>query len=51
LLNEVGYDGDLERRVLDPDCGSGTFLVFAIKETKNYAEEHFVTGLSFQIGS
>ncbi|MBE0516423.1 MAG: N-6 DNA methylase [Methanophagales archaeon] len=42
VLKEVGYDGDVERRVLDPACGSGTFLVLAIKEIKNYAEEHFV---------
>ena len=31
--------------ILDPACGSGTFLVLAIKEAKNYAEEYFVTGL------
>ncbi|MCK4734840.1 MAG: N-6 DNA methylase [Methanophagales archaeon] len=43
VLKEVEYDGDLEKRVLDPACGSGTFLVLAIKEVKNYAEEHFVT--------
>jgi SAM-dependent methyltransferase len=43
VLKEVEYDGDLERRVLDPACGSGTFLVLAIKEVKNYAEEHFAT--------
>ncbi|MDI6810863.1 MAG: N-6 DNA methylase [archaeon] len=43
VLKEVDYDGDLERRVLDPACGSGTFLVLGIKEAKNYAEEHFVT--------
>ncbi|MEA2065695.1 MAG: N-6 DNA methylase [Thermotogota bacterium] len=46
VLKEVGYDGDLERRVLDPACGSGTFLVLAIKEAKSYAEEHFVTDKS-----
>lgn len=43
VLKEVEYDGDLEKRVLDPACGSGTFLVLAIKDVKNYAEEHFVT--------
>ena len=46
VLKEVEYDGNLERRVLDPACGSGTFLVLAIKEAKNYAEEHFVTDKS-----
>jgi len=43
VLKEVEYDGNLEKRVLDPACGSGTFLVQAIKEVKDYAEEHFVT--------
>jgi SAM-dependent methyltransferase len=43
VLKEVEYDGNVERRVLDPACGSGTFLVLAIKEAKNYAEEHFIT--------
>ncbi|MCW3129821.1 MAG: N-6 DNA methylase [Methanophagales archaeon] len=43
VLKEAGYDGDIERRVLDPACGSGTFLVLAIKEAKSYAEEHFIT--------
>ncbi|MCK4398603.1 MAG: N-6 DNA methylase, partial [Methanophagales archaeon] len=46
VLKEVEYDGDLDKRVLDPACGSGTFLVQAIKEAKNYAEEHFVTDKS-----
>ena len=46
MLKEVEYDGDLEKRVLDPACGSGTFLVQAIKEVKDYAEEHFVTDKS-----
>jgi len=43
VLKEAGYDGDIEIRVLDPACGSGTFLVLAIKEAKVYAEEHFIT--------
>lgn len=30
LLDEVGFEGDFKRRVLDPACGSGTFLVRAI---------------------
>ena len=42
LLNEVGYDGDPEKRVLDPACGSGTFLVLAIKRIREYATEHFI---------
>jgi SAM-dependent methyltransferase len=43
VLKEVEYDGNVDKRVLDPACGSGTFLVLAIKEAKNYAEEHFIT--------
>lgn len=31
LLNEIGFDGSLSKRILDPACGSGTFLVMAIK--------------------
>jgi len=41
LLDEVGYDGNPEKKVLDPACGSGTFLVLAIKRIREYAEEHF----------
>jgi len=34
VLNEVGYEGDPEERVLDPACGSGTFLVLAIRRIR-----------------
>jgi methylase of polypeptide subunit release factors len=37
LIKEVGYDGNLAKRVLDPACGSGTFIVLAIKQAKEYA--------------
>ncbi|MEW6686385.1 MAG: N-6 DNA methylase [Candidatus Edwardsbacteria bacterium] len=36
LLNEVGYDGHNFKRVLDPACGSGTFLVLAIQRAKEW---------------
>jgi methylase of polypeptide subunit release factors len=39
LLNQLGYDGNPGKRLLDPACGSGTFLVLAIKRVKAYAEE------------
>jgi len=42
LLNEVGYDGNPDRRVLDPACGSGTFLVLTIRRIREYADEHFL---------
>jgi hypothetical protein len=35
LLNEVGYDGNIGKRLLDPACGSGTFLVLAIQRAKD----------------
>jgi len=34
ILDEVGYKGDTLKRVLDPACGSGTFLVLAIQRAK-----------------
>ncbi len=34
VLNELGYEGQTDKRVLDPACGSGTFLVLAIKRLK-----------------
>jgi hypothetical protein len=34
LLNQLGYDGNPRKRLLDPACGSGTFLILAIKRLK-----------------
>ena len=42
LLDEVGYYGEPDKSVLDPACGSGTFLVLAIKRIKDFAEEKFI---------
>jgi len=55
LLDEVGLSLEnllkmgeentlkpLEIRVLDPACGSGTFLVLYISRLRRYAEEHFL---------
>ncbi len=55
LLDEVGLDiGSLERmgaesplqplelRILDPACGSGTFLVRYMSRLREYAREHFL---------
>ncbi len=39
LLNQLGYDGNPNKRLLDPACGSGTFLVLTIKRVRQYAEE------------
>jgi hypothetical protein len=35
LLNQLGYQGDTRKRLLDPSCGSGTFLILAIKRLKD----------------
>jgi methylase of polypeptide subunit release factors len=57
LLNEVGLTGEnfekyasekgdiiapLNLRVLDPACGSGTFLILTIKRFREYAEGHYL---------
>ena len=34
-LDEVGYDGNTLKRLLDPACGSGTFLVLAIQRPRH----------------
>jgi len=40
VLNEVGYDGNPKTRLLDPACGSGTFLVLALQRALDYYKEH-----------
>ena len=42
VLDEVGYEGHLDSRVLDPACGSGTFLVLAIRRARDYADEKLI---------
>ncbi len=39
-LDEVNYDGDPNRRLLDPACGSGTFIVCAINRIKKWIAGH-----------
>jgi hypothetical protein len=36
VLNELGYKGDADKRLLDPACGSGTFLVMAINRIRKW---------------
>ncbi len=38
LLDQANYIDDVKTKVLDPACGSGTFLVEAIKRLKNACE-------------
>jgi methylase of polypeptide subunit release factors len=40
VLNEVDYKGDTLKRLLDPACGSGTFLILAIQRAKEYGRTH-----------
>lgn len=39
-LNELGYDGNPDKRLLDPACGSGTFLVMALNRVWSWFAEH-----------
>jgi len=39
VLDEVDYKGQPKLRVLDPACGSGTFLVLAIRRAREAAEK------------
>ena len=40
VLNELGYEGDPDKRLLDPACGSGTFLVMAINRIRAWFDRH-----------
>ena len=40
VLDELGYDGNPDERLLDPACGSGTFLVMALNRVKTWYDEH-----------
>ncbi len=40
VLDELGYDGNPDKRLLDPACGSGTFLVMAVNRVKMWYDEH-----------
>ena len=45
LLNQLDggeFRGEPDKRLLDPACGSGTFLVLAIKKIKQYCNGHLV---------
>jgi hypothetical protein len=40
VLDKLGYAGDPDKRLLDPACGSGTFLVMIINRIKHWFDEH-----------
>lgn len=35
VLDKIGFTGDIDKRLCDPTCGSGAFLLQAIKRIKN----------------
>jgi len=43
MLDEGNFKGDPDKRILDPACGSGTFLVIAIKKIKDYARRNAIS--------
>lgn len=40
-LDRAGYDGNPKTRLLDPACGSGTFLVLALARVRQWLEANF----------
>jgi len=40
VVNELEYVGDPDKRLLDPACGSGTFLVMAISRIRKWYEDN-----------
>jgi len=40
VLNELGYTGDPDKRLLDPAGGSGTFVVMAINRIRRWYDEN-----------
>lgn len=53
-VNLAGFDGDIDKRVLDPACGSGTFLVAIInkvfeKYKKQQHKERLIADISKNI--
>ena len=43
LLGQIEYTGQRGVRVLDPSCGTGTFLVLAINQLREQLQEEAVT--------
>ena len=40
VLDELGYDGDPDKRILDPGCGSGTFPVMEINRIRQWYDKN-----------
>jgi hypothetical protein len=42
LLNQVGYHGEPDKRLVDPSCGSGTFPILALRRLRQHAADHLI---------
>lgn len=42
VIEKVGIKGNPDERILDPACGSGTFLVLAIQRIREFADEKMI---------
>jgi type I restriction-modification system DNA methylase subunit len=42
LITQIGYDGNPDKRVLDPACGSGTFLALCLRKAFDYADRYLI---------
>lgn len=42
MIEETGFEGDPDKRILDPCCGSGTFLILSINKIRQYARDNFI---------
>jgi SAM-dependent methyltransferase len=42
LIRQLGYDGNPDKRVLDPACGSGTFLALCLRKAFDYADRYLI---------
>lgn len=40
VLERIGYNGNPDKQILDPACGSGTFLVIAINKVRKWYEKN-----------
>lgn len=38
IIEDIGYDGDIKKKVLDPACGSGTFLIHLIEKVRTWLQ-------------
>lgn len=43
LIEAAGYDGDPDKTLVDPACGTGTFLVEALNMARAYASDHLLS--------